>query len=214
MGTPKRTLILGCSILALVTAGTVVAAASGLYDLSSDEATGPEQPISFSHQLHAGNLGMDCLYCHTGADKGQNATVPAVSVCWGCHQAVKQGPTEGSQDEIAKIEKYLCRQEGEGVAREVPNLLNPCTEGESIPWVRIHNLPEHVQFQHMRHVNAGIECQSCHGQIQEMQRVYLVPDTVLRPSSAYLPAQKLEMGWCLNCHEKNDATRDCAACHY
>jgi len=214
MGTPKRTLVIVCSIFAVVAAGTVVAATSGLYDLSGDEESGPEQPIDFSHALHAGEMGMDCLYCHTGADKSQHATVPAVSVCWGCHQTVKQGPTEGSAEEIAKIQQFLCRQEAEGVAAEVPSLIKPCTEGSSIPWVRIHNLPEHVQFRHNRHVNAGVECQTCHGPVQDMKRVWLVPDTVLRPSSMYLPAQKLEMGWCLDCHQKKGATQDCAACHY
>jgi len=214
MGSPKRILLLGCSILALATAGTVLAAASGLYNLSDDEASGPTQPIDFSHALHAGEMGIQCLYCHTGADKGQHATVPAVSVCWGCHQFVKKGPSEGSEQEIAKIEKFMCRQAADGVPAEVGNPLSPCTEGTSIEWVRIHNLPEYVQFRHMRHVNAGIECQQCHGEVQNMQRVWLVPDTVLRPSSAFLPARKLEMGWCLNCHEQNNATNDCAACHY
>lgn len=191
-----------------------------MYDLSGDEANGPEQPIDFSHALHAGDMQIECLYCHTGADKGQHATIPAVSVCWGCHQAVKEGPSAGSAEEIAKIQQFLCRQEADGLAAEQPNPIKPCTEGSSIPWVRIHNLPEHVQFKHMRHVNAGVECQTCHGPVEQMKRVWLVPDTKLRPSSAYLPAQKLEMGWCLDCHQQKldngepRATSDCAACHY
>ncbi len=113
----------------------------------------------------------------------------------GCHQWVKEGETPGSAEEIAKIVQFYER-------------------GESIPWIRIHNLPEHVQFKHFRHVNAGIECQTCHGPVEEMNRVWLTPDTVLRPSSAFLPAAKLEMGWCMDCHFERAASDDCAACHF
>jgi hypothetical protein len=208
MGTRKATALL-VYLVCVCTAFTGFAlAASGLYTLSGDEQDGPAQPIDFSHALHAGEMAINCLYCHTGADKGQHATLPAVSVCWGCHQYVKEGPSAGSREEIAKIQQFYC---GSG---ETPNPITGCAEGSSIPWVRIHNLPEHVQFKHMRHVQAGVECQRCHGPIENMQRVWLVPDTVLRPSSAFLPAAKLEMGWCLDCHQKNGATQDCAACHF
>jgi hypothetical protein len=205
------TFALGGAIL--LTAGLVSAAAGGLYSLSSDESSGPVQPIDFSHALHAGDMKIECLYCHTGADKSQHATVPAVSVCMGCHQYIKEGPSPGSAEEIAKITQFYC---GEG---EAPNPFQPCTEGSSIPWVRIHNLPEHVQFKHDRHVlpaptGAGLDCQRCHGPVESMQRVWLVPDTVLRPSSLFLPAQKLEMGWCLDCHLDTGGPDDCAACHY
>jgi hypothetical protein len=206
MGTRKATAVFLFLVFAFT--GLALGAGTELYSLTGDELEGPVQPIAFSHALHAGEMKINCLYCHTGADKGQNATLPAVSVCWGCHQFVKEGPSAGSREEIAKIEKAYC---GSG---ETPNPLAGCTEGSSIQWVRIHNLPEYVQFKHMRHVQAGLECQRCHGQVQEMQRVWFVPDTVLRPSSAFLPAAKLEMGWCLDCHQKNGATQDCAACHY
>jgi hypothetical protein len=208
MGTRKATAALVCLVSVGTFAGLALAATTGLYSLSDDEQSGPAQPIDFSHALHAGEMKINCLYCHTGADKGQAATLPAVSVCWGCHQYVKEGPTAGSRDEIAKIQKFYC---GPG---EEPSPLTGCSEGSSIPWVRIHNLPEYVQFKHMRHVQAGLECQRCHGPIESMQRVWMPSDTVLRPSSAFLPAAKLEMGWCLDCHEKNGATKDCAACHY
>jgi hypothetical protein len=198
---------------AILFAAGLVSAAGGLYSLSSDESGGPVQPIDFSHALHAGEMKIDCLYCHTGADKSQHATVPAVSVCMGCHQYIKEGPSLGSAEEIAKIAGFYC---GEG---EAPNPFQPCTGGSSIPWVRIHNVPEHVQFKHDRHVaaapaGAGIACQRCHGEVESMQRVWLVPDTVYRPSSLFLPAQKLEMGWCLACHLEMGGTDDCAACHY
>ena len=176
------------------------AAAAGLYDYTDEELEGPVQPIEFSHEIHAGSaedgdLGIPCLYCHSAAEVSQHATIPAVSTCMGCHVHVAEGRTEGSAAEIAKLRDYHAK-------------------GESIPWIRIHNLPEYVQFKHFRHINAGVECQECHGQVEEMNRVYLTPDTVLRPSSGFLPAAKLEMGWCMDCHLERGAADDCSACHY
>ena len=178
-------------VLALV----VTATAGGLYELSDDELSGPEQPIAFSHAVHAGSLEIECLYCHTGADNGPRAGIPAVSVCLGCHQWVRSGPSEGSAEEIAKIAAFADR-------------------GESIPWIRIHNLPEYVQFKHRRHVAVGVACQECHGSVETMNRVYLVPDTVYNSSAAFLPAAKLEMGWCMDCHDNRAGPQDCGTCHY
>ena len=188
-----RALAAFCVLLG--TALVVGAATGGLYEYSDDELSGPEQPIQFSHAVHATKLELDCRYCHYTVDEGQHATIPAVSVCMGCHQWVKEGSSPGSTEEIAKLHEYY-------------------QKGESIPWLKIHNLPEHVQFKHFRHSHAGIECQECHGAVEKMNRVWLVPDTVLRPSSAYLPAAKLEMGWCMDCHLERGAADDCAACHY
>lgn len=193
MGSPKRLTFLATGLCGLVVAAAV--AASGMYTYTDAELTGPEQPIAFSHAVHAGKLEIECLYCHIGADAGPNATIPAVSTCVGCHQWVKEGASPGSAGEIAKIFAYKDR-------------------GESIPWIRVYNLPEYVQFKHMRHIRAGVDCQTCHGDIQDMNRVYMTPDTVLRPHSLWLPAAKLEMGWCMNCHLERGASDDCAACHY
>ncbi len=193
MRTPARIFVF--STLGLGLALLVTATATGIYGYTDAELSGPEQPIAFSHQVHATKLGIECLYCHTAADRSQHATVPAVSVCVGCHQWVKKGETEGSAEEIAKILDYHHK-------------------GESIPWIRIHNLPEYVQFRHHRHVRAGVECQECHGPVETMNRVYMTKDTKLRPHSLWLPAAKLEMGWCIDCHQKREATIDCVACHY
>jgi hypothetical protein len=176
---------------------------AGLYDgeLTAAELRGPEQPIRFSHRKHAGELKIDCLYCHGAAERSQAATVPAVSLCMGCHRHVKQrmsedpAALEASAAEIAKLTGYYER-------------------GESIPWVKIHNLPEFVQFKHFKHVQAGIACQTCHGQVQEMNRVYLVPDTHYTKRSFFLPAAKLEMGWCMECHLARGASDDCGVCHH
>ncbi len=198
MALRKRTLIPLAAVCVLLLVVTATAAA--LYDYTDEELAGPEQPIEFSHKVHAGSaqdgdLGIPCLYCHGPAERSQHATIPAVSLCMGCHTHVAEGRTQGSAEEIAKLREYYAN-------------------GESIPWIRIHNLPEHVQFKHFRHVQAGVECQTCHGPVQEMNRVYLTPDTVLRPSSAYLPAAKLEMGWCMDCHLNRGASDDCSVCHY
>ena len=200
MGSRKRLTVVATSLSAFALVVTA-AASSGLYTLTDDERAGPEQPIEFSHAVHAGKLEINCLYCHTGADKSQHATVPAVSVCMGCHQHVIEGSSPNSKVEIEKLRDFYKR-------------------GESIPWVRIHGVPEHVQFKHMRHVSAGVACQTCHGNVEEMNRVWLVPDTKLR--SMWLPAAKLEMGWCMDCHlDRSDpadtargASDDCAACHF
>ncbi len=198
MALRKRTLIPLAAVCVLLLVVTATAAA--LYDYTDEELAGPEQPIEFSHKVHAGSaqdgdLGIPCLYCHGPAERSQHATIPAVSLCMGCHTHVAEGRTQGSAEEIAKLREYYAN-------------------GESIPWIRIHNLPEHVQFKHFRHVQAGVDCQTCHGPVQEMNRVYLTPDTVLRPSSAYLPAAKLEMGWCMDCHLNRGASDDCSVCHY
>jgi hypothetical protein len=187
------TLVLCASLTGLLAA--VGGAAGDLYDYTDDEVSGPEQPIQFSHKVHATALKMPCLYCHNTADKTRYATVPAVSICMGCHQWVKQGASPGSAEEIAKLQQYYQSE-------------------ESIPWVKVHNLPEYVRFKHFRHVAAGIECQTCHGPVEQMNRIWLVPDTKLRPHSLWLPAAKLEMGWCMDCHLERGASNDCVACHY
>lgn len=193
--TSRNRLLLTVPVLLGALALVVTATAGSLYQLTDDELAGPEQPIEFSHAVHAGALQIQCLYCHTGADKSQHATVPAVSTCMGCHQWVKSGASQGSAEQIARLQEYW-------------------DAGESIPWVRIHNLPEYVQFKHQRHVLAGIACQDCHGPVETMNRVYLVPHTSFSPSSAFLPAAKMEMGWCMDCHDHRNGTQDCVSCHH
>jgi hypothetical protein len=195
----SRRALVGVCVL-VVCAFVVTATAANLYEYTPEELTGPEQPIQFNHQIHAGavadgNLGIQCLYCHGSAERGPHAAVPATSVCMGCHTHVKQGRTEGSAEEIAKLHEFW-------------------QEGENIPWVRIHRVPDYVQFKHMRHVNAGIACQECHGDVQEMKRVYLVPELQITSRSLFVPTQKLEMGWCMECHLSRGGPDDCAACHH
>lgn len=107
----------------------------------------PEQPVAFSHAVHAGQYELDCQYCHVGAEKSRHAGVPASSVCMNCHTQVKT-----DSPEIQKV--------AAAVAKNQP-----------IEWVRIHRLPDHAFFNHASHVTAGLACQTCHGKVQEMVRV-------------------------------------------
>jgi hypothetical protein len=155
------------------------------------DAPGPLQPIAFSHKHHAGTFQIDCQYCHSGSDRSPAAGVPSVQLCMGCHA---QFPAEYDELEGIRILKDHWQRQ------------------EPIPWVQVHRLPEHVKFQHQRHVNAGVDCQACHGPVQEMEKLYLTPDTKWWPWA--LPTKKLEMGWCIQCHRQNGASQDCATCHY
>jgi hypothetical protein len=162
----KWTAIPGLMLLAI--GAVVLSAYSGA---SSSQGRGPVQPINFKHPLHAGpvaagGLGMNCLYCHNSANKSADVGMPAVNTCMGCHAGVL-GSTPENKAEIAKLTKYY-------------------TAGRPVPWERIHKVPEYVHFPHVRHVNAGVTCQSCHGPVQKMDRVYQY--------------SSLNMGWCINCH--------------
>lgn len=168
------------------------AAACASHDAAWDEnAPGPNQPIPFSHAHHAGLFEIQCQYCHSGTDRSQAAGVPSVELCMDCHS---QFAPEYDQLEGIRILKQHWEEQ------------------RPIEWVQIHRLPEHVQFQHQAHVRAGFECQTCHGPVQEMEKLYLVPDTQLGPVG--MPARKLEMGWCINCHRAQGASQDCYTCHY
>ena len=154
-------------------------------------APGPNQPIPFSHLHHAGRYEIDCQYCHAGTDRSPAAGVPSVEMCMGCHAQF-----DPAYDQLEGIR--ILKQHWE--------------EQRPIEWVQIHRLPEHVQFQHQAHVRAGLACQTCHGQVQELDKLYLVPDTQIGPAA--IPTRKLEMGWCINCHRSQGASQDCLTCHY
>ena len=115
-----------------------------LYGVFSNEGYQPEQPIPFSHVLHSGVMKMECLYCHSTAEKGAHAGVPSTDVCMGCHSIVRT-----DSPHIQKLTEYY-------------------NNNEPVPWVRIHRLPDHSYFSHQWHVAAGIACQTCHGPVQEM----------------------------------------------
>ena len=135
----------------------------------------PTQPIAFSHEIHAGQYEIECQYCHTGVMISKSANIPSANICMNCHTAIK---TESK--EIAKIYKAIDYDPETG---EYGDNVKP------IEWVRVHNLPDLAYFNHSQHVNVGeIECQTCHGPIEEM--------AVVKQWST------LTMGWCINCHRE------------
>lgn len=144
---------------------------NGLFSVGVQQGYAPKQPIAFSHKIHAGTYEIQCQYCHTGVTKGKSATIPSVNVCMNCHNQIKEGALYGTA-ELSKIQSAY-------------------DNNTPIQWVRIHNLPDLAYFNHAQHVNVGgIECQTCHGPIQEME--------VVRQHSL------LTMGWCIDCHRKTD----------
>ena len=163
----------------------------------------PAQPIEFSHRLHAGELGVQCLYCHSGAERSRHAGIPAASTCMNCHRFVKaQRATVRAEEELAKKENRKPRLV---VAPEIRKLEKAMTTNTPIRWARIHQVPDFVYFDHRPHVSAGVPCQKCHGPVETMERVRQV--------------ESLNMGWCVNCHRGRSAvvqvkaSTDCSVCH-
>lgn len=148
----------------------------------------PEQPILFNHTLHAGkveagNLAINCQYCHSSAEKSKHAGIPSTNICMNCHQAVGEGRTPEGTAEIAKIYRAVGWD---------PEKLAYTGEEEPIRWVKVHNLPDHAYFNHAQHVAVGkIECQECHGPIDEKMDV----------AEQWAP---LTMGWCIDCHGQRE----------
>ncbi|MEO1262580.1 MAG: c-type cytochrome [Bacteroidota bacterium] len=231
----SRSTISFAIFLAIVVGGYITV--QNATNLGRQQGYQPEQPINFSHIIHACEHKIDCNYCHDGARRSKHAVIPAANTCMNCHKAIKNGSRYGTQ-ELTKIyasvgfdpntDKYIENYEdlseedikkiytrwisnqaienGASVeeAQElelnqwdgiVEALTNP-DAGDNmiagpIEWVRIHNLPDHVYFNHSQHVSVGkIECQQCHGKIEQMAVV-----------KQYSP---LSMGWCINCHRQSE----------
>jgi len=173
----------GFAFLVIFVVGAVVfkTVIDGLYSVGIQQNYQPKQPIAFSHKIHAGQFEIECKYCHTGALKGKQANIPSPNICMNCHTQIRSGTNTG-EGEIAKIYSAIGYDvtTGSYTGKQKP-----------IEWVRIHNLPDLAYFNHSQHVNVGgIECQTCHGPIQEM-------DVVKQYSL-------LTMGWCIDCHRKTD----------
>lgn len=138
----------------------------------------PVQPIKYSHELHAGVMKIDCQYCHSGAYKSKNASIPSLNVCMNCHKTVK---TESP--EIHKIYDAL--------GYDPTTTKYDSTKAKPIQWVRVHNLPDFAYFNHSQHVKVeGLKCQTCHGPVETMKEVY-----------QYSP---LTMKWCVQCHKRTN----------
>ncbi|WP_157454337.1 c-type cytochrome [Crocinitomix catalasitica] len=174
-------------------------------DLGVYENYKPVQPISYSHELHAGKLGIDCKYCHNSVTKSKHATIPSVNVCMNCHKTVTEGSTTGTE-EIAKIHKAA----GYDVATS-----SYTGETEPIEWVKVHNLPDHVYFSHQQHVVAGgIDCKQCHGNMKKQTVAKVmstedlnnvgVTDTDYDENDVKFTKPTLTMGWCIECHKESN----------
>jgi hypothetical protein len=195
-------LILGIVIVSV----SLVSALARVKLFGNNEGYRPEQPIAYSHRVHAGELAIPCLYCHPGAERSRHAGIPSQGMCMNCHRYVKA--TLGAIRE----EERLAEEEGRSplpvVSPELEKLF--AADEQGIEWARVHQLPDFVYFDHRPHVASGLACQRCHGPIESMDRV--------RQFSS------LSMGWCVDCHRASSGTRlagkpvdpslDCVTCHF
>jgi len=131
---------------------------------TTDVGYQPVQPVPYSHALHAGELGLDCRYCHDTVERAAHAAIPATEVCMNCHTAIR-----ADSPLLAPIRASHA-------------------SGLPVRWVRVHDLPDYVYFDHSAHVRRGVGCVECHGRVDRMEVVY--------------QAEPLSMGWCLDCHRQ------------
>jgi len=211
-----RTLVLAAACAAALTLLAWVLAQWRLP--GNDVGYTPVQPIPFSHRLHATELQVACLYCHTGADSGRHAGMPAANVCMNCHRFVS-APSQAVKDEhwraareggavrrvVSDAMRALYRTQGLDDALQVDPDLAP----QPIAWTRVTQFPDFAYFDHGAHARVGIDCGQCHGDVQNFERTR--------------QAQSLSMGSCVACHRNSNrdgvnglavqASLDCASCH-
>jgi len=186
-------------ILAFIFAGYWIT--NGAVELGRQQNYMPEQPIFYSHKVHAGINQVNCLYCHAGAEKSKHAMIPSTNVCMNCHKQINEYTgaeehplvtAEGKKiDGTAEIQKLYKYAGWDPVKKDYIRDENGNIKATPIEWVKIHNLPDHVYFNHSQHTAVGkVQCQQCHGPIHEMDEVY-----------QFSP---LSMGWCINCHRQTE----------
>ena len=155
-----------------------------------DQGYEPVQPIHYSHRIHAGDNGIDCKYCHSSARVSKTSGIPSLNVCMNCHKSISEvAPetlaegTEYGVDYNSEIQKLYDAVGWDGTGYT--------GDSKPVKWIRIHNLPDFAYFNHSQHVEVGgIECQTCHGPVEEMEIMY-----------QHAP---LTMGWCINCHRETN----------
>ena len=156
----------------------------GMEEIGVQQGYAPTQPINFSHKIHAGQYEMDCKYCPSTVEKSKSASIPSLNTCMNCHKYVKAAEKYNGKTspEIQKIYNAI------GYDGDNMEYIEGY-EQKPIEWVRIHNLPDLSYFNHSQHVVVGkVECQTCHGPIEEMEKVYQF--------------STLQMGWCIDCHRE------------
>ncbi|MCP4686125.1 MAG: cytochrome C [bacterium] len=169
----------------------------------------PKQPVAYSHKVHAGDLGIDCRYCHTGVETQAQANVPPTRTCMNCHTMVNT-----DSDKLALVRESFA-------------------SGRPIEWVRVHNLPDYAYFDHSAHITAGVGCASCHGRVDQMEEVALVeplsmgwclnchknPDLHLRPLDQVTnmkweaPVSQAEFARAARTEKDINPSIECSACH-
>lgn len=186
----------------LVVVALLVAGLMDLMKIGVFEDYKPDQPIEYSHKLHAGDLGIDCKYCHNSATKSKHASIPQTNICMNCHKQVAEGTETGTTE----IQKIYDAAGWDPVTKTYSGQTKP------VEWVKVHNLPDHVYFSHQQHVEVGgIDCQQCHGDMKKetVARVMSTddlnsvgvddPDIDENPIKFTRPT--LTMGWCIECHQ-------------
>lgn len=160
------------------------AASSAVANVDTASLKGPRQPIFFRHDIHAGELQMQCQYCHYSVNFDNEPGIPSMQTCMGCHALYVGGRTPQNQAEIKKLRTAW--------QHKTP-----------IEWIRVHRVASHVHFPHSQHIKAlgSNACATCHGNIARMPQVYKVNNVN-------------DMGFCISCHLERKVTRDCSVCHY
>ncbi len=161
-----------------------------LMQVGVDQGYQPVQPIHFSHKIHAGDNGIDCKYCHSSARVSKTSGIPSLNVCMNCHKSIYEykgeiSPEYSKEFYDGEIQKLYTAAGWSDADQKYTG------ESQPVKWVRIHNLPDFVYFNHSQHVSvAGLECQTCHGPVEEMEIMY--------------QHSSLTMGWCVNCHRETN----------
>ena len=159
MSGAQRVVVLGVVLLIGIFGGGLVIYA---FPTASNQWYAPTQPIPFSHRLHAGDKKIDCRYCHIGVGKSKHHTIPSLNTCMNCHKVVKPD------------------------SPHIQKLTEAYNSGKPIEWIRVHELPDFVVFNHRPHIDVGLECATCHGDVKNMEKIH--------------QEKPLTMGWCLECH--------------
>lgn len=179
--------------------GLLLVAMAGYRGWYLPHRLGPQQPIPFSHRLHAGDKQIGCFFCHPGAAMGPDAGVPPIETCMLCHQRIIT-----DYPQIRRLRSYY--DAGDAAAGwniPAPVVFACCRECDArsgpLAWTRVFELPDYVYFDHEAHVRRGVDCGRCHGDVKAMDRL--------------TAPREFTMGFCMRCHRAEDAPRDCATCH-